>query len=234
MKQRSSKLAQIVKKLEALYGPPSPPAFRDSLEMILFENVAYLVSDAKREVAFQTLRNQIGTQPTDILSASRQALLEVAKLGGMLPENRVEKLLDIAQLTMQEFGGDLDSALKQTESRAKRSLMKFPGIGEPSAERILLYTKTFPMLGLDSNGLRVPTRIGYGREYKNYSTMYHSVRDAIKEELKPDYDWLIKANQLLTLHGKTLCRRSQPRCEACPLTSICGFLVEGSRIGTVL
>jgi len=42
----------------------------------------------------------------------------------------VEKLRRIAQIALQEFDGDLDRVLKQPLAQAKKSLKKFPGIGE--------------------------------------------------------------------------------------------------------
>jgi hypothetical protein len=36
-------------------------------------------------------------------------------------------------------------------------------------------------------------------------------------------DWLIRAHQLLRRHGQELCRRSRPRCAACPLTAQCAY-----------
>jgi endonuclease-3 len=223
MTKSANRLKDIIAELADGYGPPVPPGRLTALEMILQENVAYLVSDAKRQAAFQALAGRIGTTASEILAAPRAALLGVAQLGGMLPDSRVEKLINIARLTMEEFGGNLQVALKQTETRAKKSLMKFPGIGEPGAEKILLYTRTFPILALDSNALRVLIRIGYGKETGSYSKTYRSVREAIKDEVTGDYDWLIRANQLLTRHGKTICRRTGPLCEVCTLSSTCNF-----------
>lgn len=41
-------------------------------EMILFENVAYLVSDDKREKAFASLCDEIGASATSILAAPQE------------------------------------------------------------------------------------------------------------------------------------------------------------------
>jgi len=191
--------------------------------MILLENVAYLVGDEKREEAFDALRDRIGLSPVDILTAHDEKLLEVAHLGGMLPAARVEKLRRIANIALQEFNGDLQSMLKQSLAKTKRALKKFPGIGDPGAEKILLFTRTHPVLALESNGLRVLLRLGYGEERKNYSATHRAAQEAVKPELKEDFDWLIEAHQLLRLHGQQLCKRSEPRCAECPLKVDCRF-----------
>jgi hypothetical protein len=54
-------------------------------------------------------------------------------------------------------------------SEARRALQKFPGIGAPGADKILLFTKTHALPALDSNGLRVLVRLGLAKEAKSYS-----------------------------------------------------------------
>jgi endonuclease-3 len=203
------------------YGPPAPPRFADPFQQVLWENVAYLTSDARREEAFQLLARSVGLTPQKILAASSAKLLRVARLGGMRPEDRVEKLRRCAEIVLSEFGGDLDAALDAPLARAKRALRKFPGIGEPGAEKIVLFARRFPVLGLESNGLRVLLRLGYGAEKKSYAASYRSVQEALLGSLDADYAGLIATHQLLRRHGQELCRRSDPECEACPLSEGC-------------
>jgi len=217
---------KIIGELQDLYGQPEPPKVNDPLGMILLENVAYLVSDERREQAFNTLRERVGLTPPEILTAHEETLLEVARLGGMHPAARVEKLRRIAQTALQEFEGDLDKVLKLPLAQAKKSLKKFSGIGDPGAEKILLFSKTHPILALDSNGLRVLLRLGYGEERKSYSSTYRSAQEAVNDELKNDYDWLIAAHQLLRRHGQGLCKTARPLCSRCPLKSSCRYYQE--------
>ena len=141
----------------------------------------------------------------------------------MHPEQRVSRLREIALIAMNEFDGDLKPALKLPLLKAKQALRKFPSIGEPGAEKILLLTRSYPILGLDSNGLRVVVRLGFGEEKKNYSATYRSVQEAIKDQLKKDYGWLINAHVLLRQHGKELCKTNRPLCEKCPVNKSCAY-----------
>jgi endonuclease III len=226
MSKARKSFLKIIEKLQNFYGPPEPPKVTDPLGMILIENVAYLVSDERREQAFDTLRERVGLTPPEILTAHEETLLEVARLGGMHPAARLEKLRRIAQTALQEFEGDLDRVLKLPIAQAKKSLKKFPGIGEPGAEKILLFSKTHPILALDSNGLRVLLRLGYGEERKSYSSTYRSAQEAVKDEMKKDYDWLIAAHQLLRRHGQELCKNTQPLCSPCPVKTSCRYYQE--------
>ena len=145
-----SNLQRIVSQLETHYGPPKRPITTDPIELIL-ENVAYLVSDKRREEALTMLGKCAGTKPHELLAAANENILKATSLGGMHPEQRVSRLREIALIAMNEFGGDLKQALKLPLPKAKQALRKFPGIGEPSAEKILLFTRSYSVLGLDSN-----------------------------------------------------------------------------------
>src|ERR1041384_1572682 len=181
-------LHKIVSRLVKHYGKPKPPITTDPFELVLLENVAYLVSDERREEAITALREHCGTKPHEILAAANEKILKATKLGGMHPEQRVHRLKEIALIAMNEFAGDLRQALKLLPlPQAKQALRKFPSIGEPSAEKILLFARLYAVLGLASNGLRVLLRLGFGEEKKNYTATYRSVQEAIKPELKEDF-----------------------------------------------
>jgi endonuclease-3 len=202
------------------------PSLRGAWEMILLENVAYLAEDERRRQAFLTLKKQVGTEPAQILSASEEALLKVTG-HGILADQFAKKLRKCAQIALEEFDGDLRPLLKLPFAKAKKALQKFPGIGEPGAEKILLFTHNYPVLALDSNGLRVLVRLGFGEEKKSYSTTYRLVQKAAEQEVNKDYSWLIKAHLLLRRHAQELCKRSEPECNKCPLTSDCEFYQRG-------
>ena len=218
-------LRKVVSQLEEHYGPPRPPITTDPFELVLLENVGYLVSDKRREEAFANLRKRTGTKPHQLLSASTDDILKATGRGGMHPEQRVSRLREIALIAINEFSGDLRQALKLPPSKAKTALRKFPGIGEPSAEKILLLTRSYPVLGLDSNGLRVLLRLGFGQEKKNYAATYRAVQESIKEQLRAEFDWLIKAHVLLRQHGKQLCKTNAPLCEKCPVRKSCFYFL---------
>ena len=223
-------LNKIVSRLVKHYGKPKPPITTDPFELVLLENVAYLVSDERREEAFTALREHSGTKPHEILAASNEKILKATKLGGMHPEQRVHRLKEIALIAMNEFEGDVQQVLRLLPlPKAKQALRKFPSIGEPSAEKILLFAGVYPVLGLESNGVRVLLRLGFGEEKKNYSATYRSVQEAIGSQPKKDFAWLIDAHLLLRQHGKELCKTNNPKCDECSVRSDCVWLQNRER-----
>ena len=160
-------------------------------------------------------------RPTQILATPNEKLIAIARLGGIHAELRAARLKEIAQIVLTDFDGDLNTVMKLPQAQANKALQKFPSIGAPGAEKILLFTGTAAVLALESNGLRVLLRLGFGEERKNYAATYASVQKALRDQIGSDYEFLINAHQLLRRHGKDLCRNNNPACEICPLNSHC-------------
>jgi endonuclease III len=217
-------LSLVRTKLEAHYGPAHEPTPADPFALILWEQVGYLIDDDGRLRAFRLLEERVGLAPQDILRAAPETLTEVAAAGGSIAAHeRAERMRKSAIEVTERWGGDLRAALALPLADALRALKRFPMIGEPGAEKILLVTRAHPLLALDSNGLRVLLRLGYGREAKNYAQTYRLVRAATAPEERKEYDWLVSLHGLLRRHGQSLCRRSAPRCGECPLLPVCDY-----------
>ena len=80
-----------------------------------------------------------------------------------------------------------------------------------------MFAGKYPVLGLESNGLRVLLRLGFAREQKNYAASYRAVQNVLSNQLLEDCESLVAAHQLLRRHGQELCKRSRPLCDECPL-----------------
>jgi endonuclease III len=195
-----------------MYGrialPPLSP-----FEWIVLENASYLVDDDTRWAVFEKLRERIGVTPDAILKHDATTIAKVVADGGMKPLMRAEKVLDCARIA-REIGLE--------RLGEKRMLRRFPGIGEPSADKILLFTADVPSLAPDSNALRVVTRLGIVDEQTSYARTYQLAIRATQPELRDAAD-ARAAHLLLRRHGQEVCKRSAPRCEVCPLRDRCAW-----------
>ena len=220
-------LRKLIACLKRHHGDPALPPARGPFELVLWENACYLLPDERRAQVFEGLRTQVGITPDAIWKAPQEVLMLLAQMGGMRPETRVFRWREIARIANTQFGGNLDGILKEPYAKAKKALKQFPNIGDPGAEKILLYCGIGPDLPLEWNGLRVLTRVGYGRAQKNYGATYKSVQEAIRPELPQGAGALAKAHLLLRQHGKTLCRDKRPLCQECPAAVLCKFAAGG-------
>lgn len=225
-------LAAVLGTLERQQGKVPKPISKDPFHLVLFEQVAYLVPEPRRRGAFKRLAAEVGLTPAAILGAGKGRLESIARDGGAIAApTRAERMRESARRVLEDWDGDLRSALSLPLPKARRALAAFPMIGPPGADRILAVTGAHAVLGLDSNGLRTLLRLGWGREARGYAASYRSVQSAIADELPKSPERLAAASALLKVHGETVCRRSEPECGICPLTGMCAYFKAHERMG---
>lgn len=214
-------VAELVAALEAHHGTPEPLERRGALGWILWENAGYLIDDERRAVAYEALREATGLTAAGIRRLTKRQLRAIAEKGGMMPDGRVDKLRKIAALVEDEFDGDLEAVLDLPLAKARRALKRFPGIGDPGADKILLFTETHARPALESNGLRVLVRVGLVGEGKSYAATYRAAMEEMEADADRGCAWLIRAFQVLRRHGQAPCKNKDPHCDACPLADGC-------------
>ena len=197
-----SDLAVLLDHLAAAAGPADPMPSADGWELVLAENIAYLVDDQRRWQALAELRRQVGLAPEQILAAPEPVLAGI--VAGARPAERVQRLRRCAELAV-----------------AGAPWRAYPGIGAPGADRIDLFTSARVVLALDANGLRVLTRLGYAAPAGSYATGYRQAQAAASAQLPATVAALQRASQLLRRHGRTVYTRKDPACPRCPIAGHC-------------
>jgi hypothetical protein len=120
---------KLISQLKRHYGAPEILLAKGPFELVLWENACYLLPDEWRAAVFEGLRQQVGLTANAILAADPAALFSLGKMGGMRPETRVFRWLEIARITQTQFDGKLDQILKLPYAQAKKALKQFPNIG---------------------------------------------------------------------------------------------------------
>ncbi len=217
-------LRDLVVTLRDHYGAPEKKK-RDPWELIVLENVAYLVDDERRMATYRALEEAIGTTPEAILAADPKKLARAIRGGGMQPEHRAAKLIKAATIAQRVGLPKLRALMKTAPEEARRVLKRFPGIGDPGADKLLLFMGNAKTIAPDSNALRVLVRLGYGEEHRAYSTTYRVTTSTADRALGRDF---LEAHVLLRKHGQELCKRTRPRCEQCPIAKKCAYQLRKS------
>ena len=215
--------SRMISRLKQRYGHLGAPVARGPFGLVMWENACYLLGDERRREVFEALQEQVGMNAEAISRAPDETLLPLAKRGGMRPETRVFRWREIARITLQQFGGNLDVILERPFNEARKALKQFPNIGDPGAEKILLFCGMCSGLPLESNGLRVLVRVGWAMPQRNYGRMYRDVQQNIAPVLPRDAPALQQAFLLLREHGRVTCKEKTPRCDQCPLADRCDY-----------
>jgi endonuclease III len=218
-----SSVLEILKRLESFYGSQETCWPTDPYLFLVWWHCGYPASDAACAKGWESLNREVGVEPRQLLTASTPKIASALKPGGMVPELRAMRLREIAARVQDEFGGDLRAALIGPIAQVRRLLKSFPNIADPGADRILLFAGLMPVAAVPSNCPHVLVRIQRGRERENYGVTYPQAQQAIEAEIPETYDARTRAYLLLTRHGQELCKRSNPKCDRCPLNSGCAF-----------
>jgi endonuclease-3 len=214
----------VLNQLEAFYGKQEPCWPSDPYLFLLWWYCGYPASDASCTKGWKQLTEKIGTDPDAILAAPPATLAAVLKPGGMLPELRAERMKEVTARIKNEFDGDLRAALTGPIPKVRKILKSFPSIADPGADRILLFAGIQPVAAVPSNCTGVLARIQKGREGKNYNASYREAQRMIDSEIPAKFDARTRAYLLLKRHGQELCKRTNPKCDECPVRAACAFV----------
>jgi endonuclease III len=227
---KATPLNQVLDQLEEFYGAQQPSWPTEPYEFLIWWHCGYPASDPACERGWKSLTTITGIEPQKLLAMPMPRLAAALKPGGMVPELRALRLKEIAARVKDEFGGDLRGALSGPISDARKVLKKFPNIADPGADRILLSSGIDAVAAVPSNCPHVLVRILHGQERENYGVTYREAQQAIEAHVPRKADSRMRAFLLLKQHGQTLCKRTNPKCEKCPLKSSCAYYA-GKRRG---
>jgi endonuclease III len=217
-------LAEALAILEQHYGPKQPTFPTDPYDFLIWWHCGYPASDAACNRGWQSLTAAIRTDPATLLHTSEAKLTTLLQPGGMVPELRARRLHEIAHRVLNQCSNDLRGALAASSLKDARLLLKsFPNIADPGADRILLFAGLAPLPAVPSNAPQVAVRIQLGAEHESYATTYREAQTLIDSQIPPHLDARTRAFLLLKHHGETLCKRTKPKCAACPLQPTCAY-----------
>ncbi len=223
MSKPTNTVPLLLDKLESFYGSQAPSWPTDPYHFLVWWHCGYPASDTACAKGWTSLTKSIGITPEDLLAASPEKLATALKVGGMVPELRALRLKEIAMRVKDQFDGDLLHALSGPVDQARKELRKFPNIADPGADRILLFAHISPVAAIPSNCPHVLVRILLGRERENYTVNYREAQDAIASQTPATFDLRTRAYLLLKQHGQMICKRTNPKCDQCPVNTSCAF-----------
>lgn len=119
--------------------------------------------------------------------------------------NKAENLIKMAKSVMQNFGGEIPLN--------KKDLMSLAGIGQKTANVVLIEFKGENLMAVDTHVFRVSHRLDLSQAKTPELTEIDLVK-AFKTELN-------YLHQAMVLFGRYTCKAVKPNCKECFLNEIC-------------
>jgi endonuclease III len=220
-------LASILDTLESFYGRQAVDWPTDPCQFLIWWHCGYPPSEERCNRGWEALTAAVGGSAAELAAARSATLARALKAGGMVAELRAARIKSIARSVMDDYAGDVRAALAALpEGEARRLLEKFPGIGTPGADRILLFGRLAPVAAVPSASPHVLVRIASGPEGAKYPQIYRQAQQLIDTQLPATFAARTRAYLLLRRHARELCKRRNPGCGGCPLSASCAYLAR--------
>lgn len=223
-------LAPILDVLESFYGVQSPGSPLDPYLFLIWWHCGYPPSEERCNRGWEALTAATGVSAAELTAARSSQLARALKAGGMVPELRAARVKSIARTVLEDYAGDLRAALAALPAgEARKVLRKFPGIGAPGADRILLFSGLEPVAAVPSGSPYVPVRIESGREGAKYTATYAQAQQLIETQSPATLEARSRAYLLLQRHARELCKAGKPKCGECPVSGSCRYFASVAR-----
>lgn len=209
-------LLAIFDRLLQHFGPrhwwPAETAFEVIVGAILTQQVAWRNTAA----AIARLKQEGCLSPQAILALSDPILWDLIRPTRFYRQ-KAERLRAFCRMLQEDYGGELDRLFALDVKALRRRLLALPGIGEETADSIILYAAGKPIFVIDAYTQRIFTRLGLIDRPMSYGAL----QNRIMELLPRDVSLYNEFHALLDGLGHHLCRRQNPCCSSCPLDDLC-------------
>lgn len=133
------------------------------------------------------------------------------------------KLKSLAYWLGNHYDDDLDRLFASNTDDLRQQLLSIHGIGQETADSIILYAANKPIFVIDAYTRRIINRIGLAPDRNSYA----AYQTLFMGHLPPDTGLFNEYHALLVCLGKNVCR-SRPLCQQCCLNNICHFFASPS------
>jgi endonuclease-3 len=214
------RVRRIRDRLRAEYGTPVLHPHHAPVDELVLTVLSQNTNDRNRDVAFLRLRERFGSWDA-VRDAPVDEIEDAIRPGGLAPTKsvRIKAILEALD------GDDLMDLPDIPLDEARARLVALPGVGRKTAACVLMFSFGLPDVPVDTHVSRVGTRLGLFRPGASFEEMH----DDANRFVPPDeaHEFHVE----LIRHGRRTCHARSPRCEDCPLLSLCPYGREVTRTG---
>ena len=209
------RIKDVFDRLLARYGPqhwwPADSPFEVMVGAVLTQATAW----TNVERAISRLKDADALSPAVMREMETDALAELIYSSGFY-NAKAQRLKALVEYLGDAYGDDICAMRLENGEKLRKELLAVRGIGEETADAILLYALDKPSFVVDAYTRRLFDRLGITPQSETYSAYQQMFCD----HLRPDTATFAEYHALIVLHCKEACRAT-PVCEGCCLREIC-------------
>ena len=209
------RLLSIYQRMLEQYGPqhwwPAESTFEVVVGAILTQAAAW----ANVEKALHNLKQAGVFSPKALREVPQDELTRLIYPCGYF-NVKARKLKALAHYLGERFDDNLDALSSVDTPTLRAELLSVYGIGEETADDILVYVAKKPSFVIDAYTRRIFQRLGLAPSKDTYGQYQNLFMDNLPHETS----LLNEYHALLDRHAKETCRK-EPLCEECCLLDLC-------------
>lgn len=206
------KLISLYEKLYSEFGSqawwPAQSAFEVAVGAILTQNTSW----NNVEKAIINLKAHQKLTPDKLYRLPKRQLGKLIKSAGFF-NIKAERLKDFLKFLFKYYEGDIDKMRGIDTHFLRQQLLSIKGIGNETADSILLYALNKPVFVVDAYTKRILSRHKLIEEKADYA----HVQGIFMKYLEPDEKLFNEYHALLVRLAKEFCLKNKPKCDSCPL-----------------
>ena len=167
------------------------------------------------ELAIARLKDAAVLSPAAIRGMDIETLASLIYSSGFY-NAKAQRLKALVAYLGETYDDDIEAMRSEGGAKLRRELLGVKGIGEETADAILLYALGKPSFVIDAYTRRLFSRLGIAPD----SEAYRAYQKLFSDNLQPDTTMFAEYHALIVQHCKESCRKT-PVCEGCCLRSVC-------------
>ncbi|MFP4641975.1 MAG: endonuclease III domain-containing protein [Chloroflexota bacterium] len=212
----SQTLEQIYQRLFEYYGPQHWWPADDSFEVVVGAILTQSAAWTNVERAVNNLKKENALNPVALRQIAVSELADLIRPSGYF-NVKARKLKAFVERLGDRYADSLESMFALNMLDLRTELLSIYGIGQETADSIILYAARKPVFVIDAYTHRIMERLGFHPNKGNYS----SLQSLFMENLPHDEKLFNEYHALFVRHGKVTCKKT-PLCGMCCLSDICG------------
>ncbi len=204
-------MMQMYETLYEAYGPqhwwPGDTAFEVMIGAILTQNTNW--RNVSR--ALENIKEKRLLEPKRLYKHRRMVPTLIKPSGFYRLKSR--RLVAFLEYFIENYDGDINNMKGMRTAQLRKELLGIPGIGNETADSILLYAHKRPVFVVDAYTRRIFSRHGVF----DYNLAYDEIRTLFESHLPRSAKLYNEYHALIVRCGKEFCKKHEPRCTDCPL-----------------
>ena len=186
----------------------------DPFKILISTILSARTRDSNTEEVTKKLFSKYKT-PQDISNANIEILEKLVHKSGFY-KVKAARIKEVSRIISEDYMGKVPVDFDE--------LISLPGVGAKTANCVLVYAFNIPAIPVDTHVHRIPNRLGWIKTTKPEQT------EKRLKEIIPKSQW-IRVNRLFVRFGQEICLPIHPKCDSCPLNTICpkDFTMELAR-----